>query len=416
MAPPRGTVAGLAALGFGLGLWALAPAQAPPAEQAPPPGPVEVARVELAAVGDVMMHLDVKNAGARAKGGLGELWAGVAPLFRRADIAFANLETPVAPVSGGPGAPFQFNAPAELPAALKGAGIAVVSVANNHAFDQGHKGLAETLERVEAAGLVAAGAGRTRAEAEAPRILEARGLKVAFLACTDVFNANLNGKADRPWVAALDPEAVAVAVREARRRADAVVVSVHWGAEYLHAPLERQRRAARILAEAGADVILGHHPHVLQPVETIANGDRRTLVAYSLGNFISNQDRMYQPGIQAVGAGDSRDGVLFACRLVKVRQADGTERVHAEMAGCEPLWTLNNWRDALAGRAPRELRVVAVDPALREAEADLERLLAETPRNGPRVAARQEAVKVLRLRKARIAEILGKGAAAGSGS
>ncbi|NTV74224.1 MAG: CapA family protein, partial [Holophaga sp.] len=101
----------------------------------------ELARVELVAVGDILMHQDVKISAAQA-GSLTELWKEVTPLFKQADIAFANLETPIAPMTGRPGRPFQFNAPEDLPAALKASGLTIVSTANNHAFDQGSRGLA----------------------------------------------------------------------------------------------------------------------------------------------------------------------------------------------------------------------------------------------------------------------------------
>ncbi|BDU76972.1 CapA family protein [Mesoterricola sediminis] len=368
---------------------------------------MEVARIELAAVGDVLMHQDVKASAAQAPGGLGDLWSEVTPRFRRADIAFANLETPVAPRTGRPGRPFQFNAPEDLPAALRASGIGVVAVANNHAFDQGPRGLTETLARLGAAGLVAVGAGATRAEAETPRFVEAKGLKVAFLAFTDIFNVDLNTRADRPWVRGIDPPAAAAAVRAARAQADAVVVSVHWGAEYLHAPLERQKRLAKALADAGADVILGHHPHVLQPVDVLASGDRRTVVAYSLGNFISNQDRMYRADLFPVAGGDSRDGALFSCRLVKLRYLDGTERVQVEEARCEPLWTLNNWREAAGRKTPRLIRVVPATQRLLEAEAEVERLRAAVPPDRAALLAQQETVRTLMLRRARAEAILG---------
>ena len=151
-------------------------------------------------------------------------------------------------------------------------------------------------------------------------------------------------------------------MRRARALADAVVVSIHWGDEYHHQPLPRQREVAARLVEAGADVILGTHPHVLQPVEWVERGGRRGLVAFSLGNFISNQDRAYQAAQDPVEAGDSRDGVAFQCRLVKERLADGSVRVDVRDLRCEPLWTLNNWADFSSGRARRrEIRVIPTD-------------------------------------------------------
>ena len=367
--------------------------------------------MNLVAVGDILMHQDVKRSAEQSKDGLESLWKDVEPLLRGADIAFANLETPVAPASGRPGAPFQFTAPAELPAALRASGFTVLATANNHAFDQGARGVRETLERLKAENFVTVGSGLTRPQAEEARFIEAKGLRVAFLGFTDVFNVNLNGKSDQVWVRPLDIPAAAQAVRAARAQADAVVVSIHWGVEYLHQPLPRQRQAAAALAEAGADLILGHHPHVLQPVDVIENGPRRTLVAYSMGNFVSNQDRMYAADLFPVAGGDSRDGVALQCRLVKLRWADGSERVQVENARCEPLWTENNWRAFRAGQAKlREIRVVPVNPAIQAALEDLDRLQA-TPDpavDKRQLLGRQERLRTLLLRRQRAGSILGE--------
>jgi poly-gamma-glutamate synthesis protein (capsule biosynthesis protein) len=348
--------------------------------------PVEEASARLVAVGDILMHQDVKTAARQDPDGLRGLWAAVEPLFQGAPIVFANLETPVAPASGQPGAPFLFNAPTDLPGALKASGFTVLSVANNHCYDQGAQGLLETLDRLEGQGLVPVGAGATRARAEQPRIVQLPGLRVAFLGYTDLFNLNLNRGGQGPWACPLDPEAAVAAVRRARALADAVVVSIHWGSEYSHQPLPRQREVAARLVEAGADVILGTHPHVLQPVEWLERGGRRGLVAYSLGNFISNQDRTYRVGQDPVEAGDDRDGVALQCRLVQERLADGSRRVEVRDLRCEPLWTVNNWADFRAGRARRrEIRVVLADAPLAGAEPGEETLARTLPLRRDRV-------------------------------
>ena len=377
--------------------------------------PQELARVELVAVGDILMHQDVKTSASQAPGGLADLWQDVTPFFRKADLAFANLETPVAPVTGRPGRPFQFNAPADLPAALKASGLTLVATANNHAYDQGPKGVTETLARLKEAGLGAIGSGADRATAEAPTVLIVKGLRIAFLGFTDIFNLNLNLKADRPWVRSLDPAAACQAVRDARAQADAVVVSIHWGAEYLHVPLARQKVIAQQLADAGADLILGHHPHVLQPVAILESGTRKTVVAYSMGNFISNQDRVYRADLFPVAGGDSRDGVLLQCRFVKLLMPDGSTQVRVENVLCEPLWTRNNWREHAAGTTRlREIRVVPLSRSLAEAEAALDRLLEAPAPDKARILEQQEYLRTLYLRRDRAGEILGAAFVAGA--
>jgi len=317
----------------------------------PPPEPT---RLTLVAVGDLLMHQDVKRAAAENPGGFQALWADLDPIFKGADLVFGNLETPIAPVSGGPGRPFVFNAPAELPPALKASGFALLSTANNHAYDQGSQGVIETLERLESAGLVAIGSGRDRQQAEAPRILERRGIKIAFLAYTDLFNIDLNREGKGPWVARLREDQAAEAIRLARTSADLVIVSLHWGKEYEHSPQARQRDIAAKLIEAGADLIIGHHPHVLQPLEWIEAKGRKGAVAFSLGNFISNQDRKYQPDMPVV-EGDNRDGAA----LLAVFRKDPGGAAHLESVRVEPLWTENNWSAFVSGKvAKREIRVV----------------------------------------------------------
>jgi poly-gamma-glutamate synthesis protein (capsule biosynthesis protein) len=366
--------------------------------------PQVLASVRLVAVGDILMHQDVQRSAREAAEGLPALWQDVEPLLRGADIAFANLETPVAPSSGQPGRPFQFNCPAELPAALRTSGFQVLATANNHAYDQGVAGVAETLARLRAEGLVPVGSGTDRKDAETPRILDVRGLRVAFLGFTDLFNNNLNQAGRGPWVCPLDPDVAVQAVRQARLRADAVVVSVHWGVEYSHQPTPRQREVAARLVAAGADLILGHHPHVLQPVEPLEQGGRRALVAFSMGNFVSNQDRVYRADLLPVAEGDSRDGVAVQCTLVKRRLADGSQAVSVEQSACEPLWTLNNWRDFQSGRAARrEIRVTPVGSAIRALQARLAQ--PEEP-----IASReadQAFLRTLEQRRDRALEVLG---------
>jgi poly-gamma-glutamate synthesis protein (capsule biosynthesis protein) len=370
--------------------------------------------LSLVAVGDILMHQDVKAAAAQDPNGFPALWADLVPLFQGADLAFGNLETPIAPATGQPGVPFQFNAPESLPAALRASGFTVLSTANNHAFDQGPKGLRETLDRLRTERLVAIGSGEDRAQAEALQIVERQGIKVAFLGFTDLFNMDLNRRATEPWVRPLDLESALQAVREARSRADLVVVSVHWGNEYQHTPTKRQRDIARALVAGGCDVILGHHPHVLQPVDLLEADGRKALVAYSLGNFISNQDRMYRADLFPVAGGDNRDGAALRMRFEQRSGADGRNRMTLAEAAVEPLWTENNWG---AASARREIRVIRVAAAESRVRTELDRL--SDPIEGPKgvpdallrrkaVLEKQEYLRTLILRRKRVAELVGE--------
>ncbi len=319
-----------------------------------PEAPPRPTRLTLVAVGDLLMHQDVKQAAREHSGGFQGLWGDLKPVFAEADVVFGNLETPIAPSSGSPGRPFVFNAPAELPEALKKSGFTILSTANNHAYDQGTQGVLETLERLEAAGLSSVGSGRDRAQAETVRVLERKGIRIAFLAFTDLFNANLNQPGKGPWVRRLTEEAALGALRSARPQADLVVVSAHWGNEYEHRPSPRQRALALGMIGAGADLIIGHHPHVLQPLVWLEANGRKGAVAFSLGNFISNQDRKYE-GVMNEAEGDNRDGAA----LVAVFRKDPGGSAKLESVRAEPLWTENNWTAFASGKVPqREIRVV----------------------------------------------------------
>jgi hypothetical protein len=380
------------------------------AKPAPPP-PVSL---RLIAVGDIMMHQDVKRAATQQPIGFPALWADLVPLFKGADLAFGNLETPVAPATGRPGVPFQFNAPETLPSALRASGFTVLATANNHAFDQGPKGVKETLDRLRAEQLVAIGSGEDQAQAETLEIVERQGMRVAFLGFTDIFNIDLNHRATEPWVRPLDLEPALQSVREARSRADLVVVSVHWGNEYQHQPTKRQRDIAQALVGAGCDLIIGHHPHVLQPVEVVEAEGRKGLVAYSLGNFISNQDRMYRADHFPVAGGDSRDGAALKIRFERRLGADGREHAMVAEATVEPLWTENNWGTATGQRDIHVIRVAAAEARTR---GELERL--SDPREGPKampdeplrrkaILEKQEYLRTLILRRRRVAEVVGE--------
>lgn len=378
--------------------------------------PVVLGELRIMAVGDVMMHADVKKA-AEDQGGFEPLWADLAPLFKGVDLAFANLETPVAPTTGRPGRPFQFNAPESLPPALRASGLTVLSTANNHAFDQGRKGVKETVERLREAKLIGLGSGTSKADAEAPRFFEANGVKVALLGYTDLFNLDLNKKADEPWVRPMDLDAAVQAVKELKGQADAVIVSVHWGDEYHHLPTKRHRQIAEALVAAGADLVLGHHPHVLQPMELVEAGGRRGVVAFSLGNFISNMDRMYRADLFPVAAGDSRDGAALLATLSKCRMPDGSVKVILGEVRYEPLWVENNWREARGGTGnKRDIRVIRVREALDLVRRELDTLTdaVEGPKTVPDDKARrtavlekQERLRTLLLRKGRIASVAG---------
>lgn len=337
--------------------------------------------IVIAAVGDVMMPASIQAAIAGNEHGYDLLFEKIAQDLGAADITFANLETPVdhtIAVSGYP----KFNAPPALLAALKKAGVHIVSIANNHTMDAGSDGLKRTLDNIERAGLVFIGAGRTKAEASEIKHLKARGVNVAFLSYTYSTNQHLPRRAaGEPGVNIIgigsepDLDRAAASVRQARSGADLVVVSVHWGEEYATKPTNWQRRVASELVEAGADIILGHHPHVLQPIESFAARDGRLgLIAFSLGNFISSQNA----GVTYENKNHTKalrgDGIILSVTAVK---EGGKTRV--ERAEFLPIWSLREpngkgtvYRPVSLGR---ELSMLSAKQKRNSTEDGLMRLL-----------------------------------------
>lgn len=395
------------------------------APTAPPPEPVRtLARATLGAVGDVLMHEAVKrSAEAHARtasdGGYAWLYAAIADLLSEPDLTFANLETPVAPGTPGGTRAFVFNAPPEALAALVHAGVDVVSVANNHAFDQGRPGFEETLRRVHEAGLAAVGAG-PEGHAAGPIRLQARGLSLAFLGYAAFFNQDGNacprttaGAGACVQASVLDRARIVEDVRAAAASADAVVVSLHWGVEYDAQPRAEDVELAHRLIDAGALVVLGHHPHVLQPVELYRAEDGRIgVIAYSLGNFVSNQSRGYEFGVTPDRAAATRDGVLLRVALARRDYGHGVVRVEVAGADAVPLWTENDTAEIDRRRDPARrpaIRVVAVDRALAEVRAELARFPDPVPAaDRDRWIALRRRESLLAARRAAVADLVGE--------
>jgi poly-gamma-glutamate capsule biosynthesis protein CapA/YwtB (metallophosphatase superfamily) len=246
-------------------------------------GTVLVRPVRLAAVGDVTFGGRVAD--AIAARGAAHPWQATGRVLRGADVATANLEGVVStrgePV---PDKEFHFRGPpSALTAARRAAGLDVMSVANNHTLDFGQVAFLDTLRFARRNGISTIGGGGNLAAARRPVILRRGGMRIAFLAYSDIrpdgFTAAVAQAGTAPAVAA----AIRTDVVSARRRADLVVVWVHWGEELARRADSRQRLFASAALNAGAHVVLGSHPHVLQDV---VRPTRRVLVAWSLGNFV----------------------------------------------------------------------------------------------------------------------------------
>jgi hypothetical protein len=238
--------------------------------------------VVLQAVGDINLGDGVADAMA-ARGTL-HPWRDVAPLLRSADIAFGNLECSVS-TRGAP-VPKQFSfrgSPSALRQVVRYAGLDVLNLANNHVGDYGTPALLDTVRAVRASGALPAGAGATLAAARRAQVITRLGLRVAFVGFSDIGPPSFFAGPSSPGTSFADAGAIDAAVRAARRRADVVVATFHWGIERDRAENARQRSFAAVALRAGAAAVIGAHPHVLQPVRRPGAG---RLVAYSLGNFV----------------------------------------------------------------------------------------------------------------------------------
>lgn len=216
-----------------------------------------------------------------------EPFGDTAGVLRAADIAMVNLESVLAPKdapsrSHRPGAPILRGSLSVAPA-LARAGIDIVSVANNHAFDRGTAGLRASLDALRSAGVRSVGGGMSSDDAFRPEVIEVRGVRVGFLAFTETLNHQPGGDAA---VAMIRNEAVGH-IRALRSKVDVLVVSMHWGDQHTIDIASRQVWWAHKVVEAGADVVVGHHPHILQGVEVYQG----SAVLYSLGNFLWGRHR-----------------------------------------------------------------------------------------------------------------------------
>ena len=208
------------------------------------------------------------------------------PSLDAADFASVNVEMAISNRGLPVDKQFVFRAPLSAAAGIAAGGVDVANLANNHARDYGSDALVDTVEWLEAAGVVTVGAGENLEAAHRHRVLVTEGgVKVAFVGASLIVPAGFGARSASAGIASAHlPERARVldSVREAADEADAVIVNVHWGIERDTCPSEEQELLARELLAAGADVVVGHHPHVLQPIE-FADGK---LVAYSLGNFV----------------------------------------------------------------------------------------------------------------------------------
>jgi poly-gamma-glutamate synthesis protein (capsule biosynthesis protein) len=397
--------------------------------RAKPSYPQEISRITFSAAGDVIPHQAVvQSAAAQNQGtrdtqssrtsepkeslvspvaaannqsGWEALFREVADVFRQSDFGFVNLETPVAPVHTRGSRPFQFDAPVALLQSLKASGIKIVSFANNHVFDQGYAGFDETLDHLREQDLLFVGAGSTAEASWKPVILEKNGIKVGWLGMTRWLNGGRNPEKDGdPHVAffpypgeslgapGMDEGGIFEAIKAARSQCDLLLVSIHWGLEYAAAPRPEDTEIAHKMLESGASAVIGHHPHVLQPIETYLTKDQRnTVIFYSLGNFLSNQSSSYVQSLMPDKTGETRDSLIVKFSAIKKDYGPAGIRVELGDVGILPVWTENNRLLYRSGKAKELL----IQPVFMDREIPrLQARLDELDHLGPQLSPEQK--------------------------
>jgi poly-gamma-glutamate synthesis protein (capsule biosynthesis protein) len=258
-----------------------------------PPRPREFTVV---ATGDILLHerLWTQARNDAAKSGNGEMdfapqLKEIRPVVRDAGLAICHLETPVAPANGPYEGYPMFSSPPQILTALAETGYDACTTASNHTFDQGAAGVDRTLDRLDSAGLGHSGSARTPKEAKQPTLLEvdteAGTVVIGLLSFTYGFNGIPYPNGDEWRGNVIDEDAIRSAAADARDAgAEFVIVSLHWGDEYVHDPNDVQRDLAPdLIASDDIDLLLGHHAHVVQPVENV-DGE---WIVYGMGNLMA---------------------------------------------------------------------------------------------------------------------------------
>lgn len=293
--------------------------------------------INIVFAGDAMQHIAQIERAARKDGthDYSGYFDNIAGYVGGADYAVVNLETPLGgkPYSGYP----CFCAPDSYAAELKKAGFDMCLTANNHTLDRRHKGLARTLDVLDSLGIDHAGTYRNRAERDSlvPLVKTIKGFRIGFLNYT--YGTNGIPVTGNVVVNFIDKEQIRRDVEAARKSgAELVAVAVHWGVEYVMLPNRDQKMLADYLASLGVDMIIGGHPHVIQPMEMRhdkATGKNQFLV-YSLGNFISNMKKT-----------DTRGGAM--AKVTVARDSDGTayvKKASYSLVFTEPASAKSNFR------------------------------------------------------------------------
>lgn len=266
----------------------------------------DTSRVSLIMTGDALIHEAVYKDALINTGSYDfiRMLEPLDSLLKNYDLRFYNQES----IIGGDDLGFSsypaFNTPSQFAEAMISKGFNLVSLANNHSLDKGEKGILNSIRYWNAKPVLSSGMNNSLSSRNRNKFGIANGISYVLLAYTDLTNG-LNRPKGKEYLLDVYSDSLVLAdIEKYRTWVDVILVSVHFGDEYSHTPSSRQRDIVKLLINFGADIVIGHHPHVLQPVEWIEN----TLVMYSLGNFISGQ----------IGE-NRRVGVMIGMEIMKIR-------------------------------------------------------------------------------------------------
>ncbi len=316
---------------------------------------IRVDTCSLLFVGDVMSHTPQVRAAYQKTNDsydYSSCFDSIKSLVQGVDLAVANLETPLAgkPYRGYP----MFSAPDALAEGLKNAGFDLMGTCNNHSADRGRNGLIRTLDVLDRLGLKHFGSYRNRGEREntCPLIMEVKGIRLAFLAYT--YGTNGMPIPKPTVIDTIKREQIVLDLAKADSlKVDYKIIFIHWGQEYQHQANQEQKDLARWLHQQNVDAVIGSHPHVVQGTEYLRDSlYHDTLVAYSLGNFISNQN----------SPSATRGGMMLSLRLIKKTYL-GTESLFQAKTKLQDIaynFAFVNKRTP-KGKAIYQLRLLSLD-------------------------------------------------------
>ena len=307
--------------------------------------------INIALVGDIMVHDSQLKAGWDTRTGqydFSEYFRDVTDYIQKADLAIGNLETTVAGSDRGYNGYPKFNSPEEIVSVVKNAGFDVVTNANNHSMDRGASGVVATIYQLDEAGLKHTGTASSLSDRAKYLLVDIKGIKVAILAYTYGTNGIAVPKGQAYLVNLINIPQIKEDIREVRALgADVVLVSPHFGTEYSRSPGVKEKELVEQIFKAGADIVAGSHPHVLQAMaRRDPQREEGMFLAYSLGNFVSAQREQFR---------DS--GIILNLTLQKDL---ATGKVTLSKAGYIPTWVQIGYRNG-----KKVYRVLAVEKGIR---------------------------------------------------